>query len=102
MTLTAKTVSRKRQCYDNSLISLIKENNAEDGIRYGSETTYVSWSTSSARKPAETSQREEVFEKRHKMHESRQKTAIAKTSRKKEKYNDNKKKKDKAKGPRIP
>lgn len=84
------------------MISLIKENNAEDGIRYGSETTYVSWSTSSARKPAETSQREEVFEKRHKMHESRQKTAIAKTSRKKEKYNDNKKKKDKAKGPRIP
>ncbi|KAF3198627.1 hypothetical protein TWF191_004788 [Orbilia oligospora] len=76
LTLTAKTVSRKRQRYDSSLISPIKENNAEDGIRYGSETTYVSWSTSSGRKPADTSRvtaAREVFErgKRHKMHDSR-------------------------------
>ncbi|KAK6517783.1 hypothetical protein TWF506_004963 [Arthrobotrys conoides] len=105
LTLTAKTVSRKRQRYDSSLISPIKENNAEDGIRYGSETTYVSWSTSSVGKPADTSQvtaaREEVFEKRkrHKMHEPRQKPT--KTSQKKEKHN-RKKQKDKAREPRIP
>ncbi|KAK6519542.1 hypothetical protein TWF281_003369 [Arthrobotrys megalospora] len=103
LTLDAKRVSRKRQRYDSSLISPIKENNAEDGIRYGSETTFASWSTSPARKPAETSQRtaarEEVFEKRkrHKMHESRQKPAIEKPKRKKEKE-----KMNKAKEPRLP
>ncbi|KAK6348450.1 hypothetical protein TWF718_006243 [Orbilia javanica] len=108
LTLIAKTVSRKRQCYDSSLISPIKENSAEDGIRYGSETTYVSWSTSPARRPADTSQltaaREEVFEKRkrHRMHDSRQKPAIAKTSRKKEKHRENKEKKNKEREPRIP
>ncbi|KAK6501794.1 hypothetical protein TWF481_009618 [Arthrobotrys musiformis] len=86
----------------------MKENNAEDGIRYGSETTYVSWSTSPARKPADTSQRtatrEEVFEKRkrHKMHESRQKTATARASGKKEKHTSRKKKKERTKEPRIP
>ncbi|KAF3215402.1 hypothetical protein TWF679_003924 [Orbilia oligospora] len=95
LTLTAKTVSRKRQRYDSSLISPIKENNAEDGIRYGSETTYVSWSTSSGRKPADTSRvtaAREVFErgKRHKMHESRQKPAS--TSKKKENQSGKKKK----------
>ncbi|KAF3255251.1 hypothetical protein TWF192_002610 [Orbilia oligospora] len=104
LTLTAKTVSRKRQRYDSSLISPIKENNAEDGIRYGSETTYVSWSTSSGRKPADTSRvtaAREVFErgKRHKMHESRQKPAS--TSKKKENQS-GKKKKGKAKEPRLP
>ncbi|KAK6358518.1 hypothetical protein TWF730_007848 [Orbilia blumenaviensis] len=103
--LAAKTVSRKRQHYDSSLVSPIKENNAEDGIRYGSETTFVSWSTSPARKPADTSQRtaarKEVFEKRkrYKMHESRQKSATEKTSRKKEKH---RKKQNKAQEPRIP
>ncbi|KAF3279431.1 hypothetical protein TWF970_003993 [Orbilia oligospora] len=104
LTLTAKTVSRKRQRYDSSLISPIKENSAEDGIRYGSETTYVSWSTSSGRKPADTSRvtaAREAFErrKRHKMHESRQKPAS--TSKKKESQN-GKKKKGKAKEPRLP